>query len=140
MHSNRYAAAALALAGMLAIPAHAIEVTPQQPAARPQQPTTGWIAFAASQNGRVFRHDGGTESSSKATAQTECENKTLRSCNAISVQTQTDVAIVHCRAGSDSDSFLGGSNQNMGGARWLAMNKAQNAGYSPGDCSEIFTY
>ena len=137
---KRYAYALALLGGLSSAPAYAVEVTPQQPTTRPQRATTNWIAFAASQDGRVFRHSGGTESSSKTSAQAECEQKTLRSCNAISVQTETDVVVVNCGLGRERESFLGGSNINMGGARWLAMDKAKKAGYDENACREIFTY
>ena len=136
---RRYVSSAL-LCCMLGLgPVHALEVTPLQRLPR-LQPSGDWIAFAASTDGRVFRWNGGTESSARNAAWAECERMTLRACNAISVQTQTDVSVVNCVSGNRRESFLGGSNINMGGARWLATDKAKKAGYDEDECREIFTY
>jgi len=104
------------------------------------QPLT-WVGYAASTDGRAYRIVGGNEYTAREDARAHCEQMTLRSCNAMSVHENSFVYIINCVYAGNSQSFMGGSNINMGAAQWLANDKAQRANYVPAtDCREIFRF
>ncbi len=132
---------AAAFALYVATPILAAEITPQgAPRSLPDSASTDWIAFAVSTNGRVFKIEGGSELGARTAAKNECEHKTLRACSAIAVNTNSDVIAINCKAGRDQESFVGGSNLNVGAAEWIAYDKAMKSGYSRGDCREVYRY
>ena len=123
----------------MSLSASADEVT-QASIARPAS-SVEWVGFAVAPNGRVFKSDPvQREGVARNSANDECAQATLRSCAAIAVFASTDVIAVSCSSGRKTGGYIGGSNIDMGAARWLAFDKAKKAGFDESDCSIVFTY
>ena len=99
-----------------------------------------WVGFAASSDGRVYRADVNDEYHAREVARNQCQQATMRNCNALSVFTSSDVIVMQCQNGVRSESFLGGSNQDHGAAQWIALNKAQQNGFFRHNCVEVYRY
>ncbi len=130
------------LCALIASPIWASEVGGPAPSRNVSRTSSSdWIGFAVSPTGRAFQSDlYGSESGARSQARQECETATVRTCSAIAVQPQTDVIVVHCRNGRIQGGYLGGSNQGYGGAEWIALDKARQAGFSSYDCNEVYRY
>ncbi len=101
--------------------------------------TTVWYGFAVSRNGRGFKSDGGiSEADERASARSECENASGRTCVAISVPESWKVVGLHCGNGSGLSAFVGGSYQGL--AKDVALDKARDAGFSESQCIEVLNY
>jgi hypothetical protein len=140
MYSSSILAAAAVLSVMVPRLAAAEEVTPPSPHGRVVSSTAAnWLGFAASPNQRVFKSEAlQTETAARNAAKYECETTTLRTCKVIAVTENADVSAVGCRYGGRSESFLGGSTQNA--QKQIALKKADEEGFPPSSCVEIYTY
>ncbi len=101
---------------------------------------TVWIGYAASTDGRYLVGVTGGEPDAREVTRQMCESQTLRQCNAISVHLQSYVYIVHCSNGFVQNSFLGGSNRDLGAAEWRARMKANQQLFQNQDCRPIFVH
>jgi len=133
--------AVLVLGILAGMPAYAVEVTPEH-AQPPIHPAPGepWYAYAASSGGRVFLRKHLDEDTAKAMAERECIRQAGPPCNSIAVERITRVYVAQCEDFRGQMSFLGGSNRDMGGAKWWALEKARLAGYTEDECTEAAKY
>jgi hypothetical protein len=105
---------------------------------RPQPQSNDWMGFAISRNGRAFISDDVGQHDAIRNAEHQlCERTTAHPCTAIAMQSIGYVAFAHCREGRTQGGFVGGSNENMGAARWVALDKARQAGFDTDVCTIV---
>jgi hypothetical protein len=126
--------AALALVSTSAL---AVEMRPQLPE---PMPSAKWVGYSASPNGRIFRSEVfNDEQRAKNTARAECSSTSLRTCNwdlgTIAVAPSSFVAAVNC---GGRESFIGGSNIDIGAALWMANKKAKSRNWPAANCRQVF--
>jgi hypothetical protein len=140
MYSGSILAAAAVVLTLIPSLVSAEEVTPQSRGGGIKgNSSTTWLGFAVSPNRRVFKSPGlQGEASARNSARSECEVTTLRTCSAIAVPESADVAVVGCTYNGRSDSFVGGSAQNL--EMQIALGKASDKGFPASSCVEIYTY
>ena len=102
--------------------------------------STEWVGYSASPSGRVFQSRVfDNEQSAKNSTRSECSSTSLYTCNfqfsTIAVAPSSFVAAINC---GRKESFIGGSNIDMGAALWMATNKAKSRNWSTANCRQVF--
>jgi hypothetical protein len=120
--------------------AEEIRLTPNNaPIVARTDPSTDWVAIAASPNRRIFKVGNlSDEAAARARAKNECELTTGRTCNVMTVPSSWDVSVLHCEEYGRRGTYLGGSGQ--GYAEQIAKDKAVREGFSADACTSIYTY
>ena len=130
-------AAATAIVASVSASALAFEIKPPQRFAT--LPRADWVGYSVSPNGRVFQSQVlDNEMLAKATARVECSSTSLRTCEwlgTIAVSPSSYVVAINC---GGRESFIGGSNIDLGAALWIANHKARSRNWSPANCRQVF--
>jgi hypothetical protein len=118
------------------------EVTPrpQRSQSSPSVGYIGWLGFAVSPGGRVWKSSEPLkdENSARNDAKNACETTTIVTCNAIAVKETDDISVVKCNYNGRKGSFVGGSHLNK--QTEVSFVSARAWGFPESTCVEFYTW